>query len=186
NRALVRRATAGVAAWLRETGRSGGVVVGRDARHGSAEFAADAAAVLAGAGLEALLLPAPIPTPAAAFAVRHLGAVAGIVVTASHNPPQDNGYKLYLGDGAQIVSPADVEISAAIDAVGSLAEVPLAPERVTQLGDEVVQAYVDAVVGLLRPGGPRDVRAIYTALHGVGAAVVRRAFAAAGFPPLVE
>jgi len=186
NRALVRRATAGVAAWLRETGRSGGVVVGRDARHGSAEFAADAAAVLAGAGLEALLLPAPIPTPAAAFAVRHLGAVAGIVVTASHNPPQDNGYKLYLGDGAQIVSPADVEISAAIDAVGSLAEVPLAPERVTQLGDEVVQAYVDAVVGLLRPGGPRDVRAIYTAMHGVGAAVVRRAFAAAGFPPLVE
>jgi phosphomannomutase len=186
NRALVRRATAGVATWLRGTRVEGPVVVGRDARHGSAAFAADAAAVLAGAGWEVRRVRDPLPTPVLAFAVRHLGAAAGIMVTASHNPPADNGYKLYLGDGAQIVPPVDSEVSAAIDAVGPLDGVPLASEGVVEVGDELVDAYVAAALGLLRPDGARSVRAVYTALHGVGARVVRRAFAAAGFPAPVE
>ena len=186
NRALVRRATAGVAAWLRGTGARGPVVVGRDARHGSATFAADAAAVLAGAGWEVRHVRDPLPTPVLAFAVRHLGAAAGIMVTASHNPPADNGYKLYLGDGAQIVPPVDSEVSAAIDAVGPLTGVRLAAEGVVEVGHELVDAYVTAALALLRPDGPRSLQAVYTALHGVGAPVVRRAFAAAGFPPPVE
>ncbi len=182
NRALVRRATAGVAAWLRSSGASGPVVIGRDARHGSAEFAADAAAVLAGAGWSVLLLPRPLPTPVLAFAVRHVGAAAGIMITASHNPPQDNGYKLYLGDGAQIVPPVDAEVSAAIDAVGPLAGVALGEDGIEVVDETVVAAYVDAVAGLLLPGSGRAVRTVYTAMHGVGAAVLLHAFAAAGFP----
>ena len=128
NRALVRRATAGVAAWLHQQGLVGPVVVGRDARHGSAEFAEDTAAVLAGAGFPVHVLPRPLPTPVTAFATLHEGAIAGIMITASHNPPQDNGYKLYLGDGAQIVGPVDAEISACIDAVGALTTVPLSDD----------------------------------------------------------
>ena len=186
NRALVRRATAGVAAWLRTQGVEGPVVVGRDARHGSEEFAADAAAVLAGAGWPVLVSPGPLPTPLLAFAVRHLGAVAGIMITASHNPKQDNGYKLYLGDGAQIVPPVDEEISGHIDAVGSLADVPLSTDGIEVLDEDVVQAYVAGAAGLLRPGSPREVSVVYTAMHGVGAAVARRAFAAAGVPVPTE
>ncbi|HEX4867540.1 MAG TPA: phospho-sugar mutase [Acidimicrobiales bacterium] len=186
NRALVRRATAGVAAWLSDTGRTGAVVVGRDARHGSAEFAEDTAAVLAGAGFEVLVLPRPLPTPVAAFAVLHHRAAAGIVITASHNPPQDNGYKLYLGDGAQIVPPVDGEISARIDAVGSLLDVPLGERGIRLLDDTTLDAYLAAVSGLLTAGGRREVTAVYTAMHGVGAGTVRRAFAAAGFPDLHE
>jgi phosphomannomutase len=183
NRALVRRATAGVAAWLRAAGLDGPVVVGRDARHGSADFADDTAAVFAGAGFPVLVLPAPIPTPVAAFAVRHLRAVAGVVVTASHNPPADNGYKLYLGDGAQIVPPVDSEISAHIDAVGPLADVPLGTEGIADVGAELVDAYLHGAMGLLAAGGPRQLSVVHTALHGVGAATVRAAFARAGFDP---
>ena len=185
NRALVRRATAGVAAWLRAQGRLGPVVVGRDARHGSAEFAADTAAVLAGAGFPVLALPRPLPTPVTAFAVLHHQAVAGIMITASHNPPADNGYKLYLGDGAQIVPPVDGEISAHIDAVGSLAEVPITTDGVAELDDGTLEAYLAAAVDLLPPG-PRELSAVYTAMHGVGAETVRAAFARAGFPSLHE
>jgi phosphomannomutase len=181
NRALVRRATAGVAAWLRGEGQVGPVVVGRDARHGSAEFAADTAAVLAGAGIPVLVLPRPLPTPLTAFAVRHLGAVAGVMITASHNPPQDNGYKLYLSDGAQIVPPVDTAISEHIDAVGSLADVPLAEEGITVLDDAVLDAYLDGAAAMLADG-PREVSVVYTAMHGVGAETIRRAFAQAGFP----
>jgi phosphomannomutase len=180
NRALVRRATAGVAAWLHEQGLDGPVVVGRDARHGSADFAAETAAVLSGAGFEVLVLPRPLPTPVTAFATLHEGAVAGIMITASHNPPQDNGYKLYLGDGAQIVGPVDEEISACIDAVGPLAAIPLDDGRVAVLGDEVLDAYVAGAVALVPPG-PRELVTVYTAMHGVGAETVRRAFADAGF-----
>ena len=185
NRALVRRATAGVAAWLRSSGATGPVVLGRDARHGSAAFEADAAAVLSGAGWPVRVLAEPLPTPVLAFAVRQLGAAAGIMITASHNPAADNGYKLYLGDGAQIVPPVDEEISRAIDAVGPLAGIPLSTATVETVGPELLDAYVAGAVGLLSPG-PRDVRLVHTAMHGVGAATARRTLVAAGFPAPVE
>jgi phosphomannomutase len=160
------------------------VVLGRDARHGSADFEEEAASVLAGAGFAVRVLPRPLPTPVLAFAVRHLGAAAGIMITASHNPPEDNGYKLYLGDGAQIVPPVDEEISERIDAVGLLRDVPRSSDDVVVLGDDVLDAYLAGATGMLRPGSPREVVGVYTAMHGVGAPVVRAAFAAAGFPPL--
>jgi phosphomannomutase len=136
NRVVVTRAAAGLCAYL--TARGGrSVVVGFDARHKSDVFARDTAEVVTGAGMRAHVLPRPLPTPVLAFAIRHLGADAGVMVTASHNPPQDNGYKVYLGDGSQIVPPADAEISAAIDAVGPLASVPRGDDWDT-LGDEVL------------------------------------------------
>ena len=186
NRALVRRATAGVAAWLRAAGADGPVVIGRDARHGSAEMAADTAAVLAGAGFAVAHLVDPLPTPVLAFAVQHLHAAAGIMITASHNPAADNGYKLYLSDGAQIVPPVDAEISAAIDAVGALADVPMSDEGIEEIGSELVAAYVAGAVALLVPGGARDVRLVHTAMHGVGGSTARAALVAAGFPAPIE
>jgi len=161
------------------------VVVGRDARHGSAEFAADTAAVVAGAGREVVVSPGPIPTPVLAFAIRHLGAAAGVVVTASHNPPADNGYKVYAGDGAQIVPPWDAEIAAHMAAVERVADLPLAPARdprISVLGDDVVDAYLDGVAGLRATDGPVDLRVAYTPMHGVGLDVLQRAFARAGLP----
>jgi phosphomannomutase len=184
NRVLVRRATAGLAAWLRATGRDGPVVVGRDARHGSAEFAADACAVLAGAGFAVWSTPRPLPTPTLAFAVKHLGCVAGVMITASHNPPRDNGYKVYVGDGAQIIPPMDSEISAAIDAVGPLASIPMSTVGISVVGEEVIDAYVAGIVGLsVDPA--REVRMAYTAMHGVGYELAAAAFRLAGFPDLV-
>ncbi|MGZ4438548.1 MAG: phospho-sugar mutase [Nocardioidaceae bacterium] len=182
NRVVVIRAAAGLAAYLREQGATPGstVVVGYDARHSSDVFAEDTAAVMEGAGLHALVLPRPLPTPVLAFAIRHLGCVAGVMVTASHNPPQDNGYKVYLGDGSQIVPPADAGISAAIDAVGALAHVPRG-DGWTRLGDEVLNSYVDGVSGLVAPGGPRDLRVVYTPLHGVGSETVTVVMEQAGF-----
>jgi phosphomannomutase len=178
NRALVRRAAAGLAAYLRARGGRR-VVIGYDARHKSREFALDSAAVFAGAGLDALLLPDHLPTPVLAFAVAHLGADAGVMVTASHNPPRDNGYKVYLGDGAQIVPPADADISAAIDAVGPLADVPLR-DAFTTLGGEVLEAYLDAATALV-PGGPRDICIVYTPMHGVGRDVALELLRRTGF-----
>ena len=179
NRTVVIRAAAGLAAYLNQRG-GGSVVVGHDARHKSEMFARDTAAVMRGAGLPALVLPRPLPTPVLAFAVRELGCAAGVMVTASHNPPQDNGYKVYLGDGSQIVPPADEEISAAIAAVGRLSHVPRSDDWQT-LGEEVVDAYVGAVAGVVR-NGPRQVKAAYTPLHGVGAELVRAVLRRAGFP----
>ncbi len=188
NRAVVVRAAAGLAAYLLAQGHGRGedreaglVVIGYDARHKSLDFARDTAAVMTGAGLRAALLPRPLPTPVLAFAVRHLGAVAGVTVTASHNPPQDNGYKVYLGDGSQIVPPADAEIAAAIDAVGPLADVPRPETGWQTLGPETVDAYLDRAAGVLTEGGPRDLRLVHTALHGVGSDTLREAFVRAGF-----
>ncbi|MFJ4435568.1 phospho-sugar mutase [Streptomyces sp. NPDC088923] len=192
NRAVVIRAAAGLAAFLREHGRGDGlVVVGYDARHKSADFARDTAAVLTGAGLRAAVLPRPLPTPVLAFAIGHLGAVAGVEVTASHNPPRDNGYKVYLGfgypepgegAGSQIVAPADAEIAAGIEAVDALDQVPRAEDGWTVLGDDVLEAYVERAVSVLAPGSPRTARIVHTALHGVGTETVTATFARAGFP----
>ncbi|MFE5618597.1 phospho-sugar mutase [Streptomyces sp. NPDC056470] len=184
NRAVVIRAAAGLAAYLKAKGHAGGlVVIGYDARYKSADFARDTAAVMTGAGLRAALLPRPLPTPVLAYAIRHLGAVAGVEVTASHNPPRDNGYKVYLGDGSQIVPPADAEIAAEIDAVRSLDDVPRAADGWETLGDEVLEAYLARTDAVLTPGSPRGVRTVYTAMHGVGKDVLTAAFARAGFPP---
>ncbi|MFF2845179.1 phospho-sugar mutase [Streptomyces sp. NPDC058001] len=183
NRAVVIRAAAGLAAYLRGKGQGDGlVVVGYDARHKSADFARDTAAVMVGAGLRAAVLPRPLPTPVLAFAIRHLGAVAGVEVTASHNPPRDNGYKVYLGDGSQIVPPADAEIAAEIDAVHALADVPRPDAGWEILGDEVLDAYLARTDAVLASGSPRTARVVYTAMHGVGKDTLLAAFARAGFP----
>ncbi|SEO99990.1 phosphomannomutase [Actinacidiphila rubida] len=181
NRVVVIRAAAGLAGYL--SARGGGlVVIGYDARHKSREFAYDTAAVMCGAGLRAVLLPRPLPTPVLAYAIRHLGAAAGVMVTASHNPPQDNGYKVYLGDGSQIVPPADAEIAAQIAAVGPLASVPRPESGWDVLGDEVLDAYLERAAAVVRPGGERDVAVVYTPMHGVGLETLVAAFARAGFP----
>jgi len=182
NRAVVRATTAALAQWLRarapaaagDLAAEAGVVIGCDARHRSDEFADEAARVLAGAGIGVHLLPRRQPTPLLAFAVPHLRAAAGIMITASHNPPADNGYKLYLGDGAQIVPPADAQIESAIRGLGPLPEVGLAPldsPLIVRHGDEVASAYLDLVCagrcprrgagggrGAHGPGRRRDVR----------------------------
>ncbi|WP_068253295.1 phospho-sugar mutase [Janibacter corallicola] len=158
------------------------VVIGRDARYGSADFATDTAAVVTAAGGRAALLPGPLPTPVLAFAIRHLGADAGVMVTASHNPPQDNGYKVYLGDGSQIVPPSDRQIADRIAEVGSLADVPRADSGWEVLGDEVLEAYLDAVAGVVAADSPRELSVLHTSLHGVGDGTLRAAFARAGFP----
>ena len=178
NRVVVSRAAAGLAAYLAQRG-GGSVVIGYDARRNSDVFAQDTARIMAGAGISAMLLPSALPTPVLAFAVRHLGCAAGVMVTASHNPPDDNGYKVYLGDGSQIVPPADAEISECIAAVGALASIPQSDEYRT-LDGAVLDAYVARAVSLLGDG-PRDVSAVYTAMHGVGGEVFMRVVADAGF-----
>ncbi|HEX5367641.1 MAG TPA: phospho-sugar mutase [Acidimicrobiales bacterium] len=187
NRAVVIRATAGLAAHLVATGHAGGaVVVGHDARHRSDVFARDTAAVLAAAGFEVHLGDRPLPTPVVAFAVLHLGCCAGVQITASHNPAADNGYKLYLGDGAQIVPPVDAEVAAQIDAVGPLASVPRAgpgDPRITPVGDALAAAYVEGARRQVVEPAARDVSVVYTPLHGVGRQVVVEVLTAAGFPP---
>ncbi|MGK4581173.1 phospho-sugar mutase [Kitasatospora sp. HPMI-4] len=182
NRAVVIRAAAGLAAYVKKQQLGDLVVIGYDARHKSYDFARDTAAVMVGAGLRAALLPRPLPTPVLAFAIRHLGAAAGVTVTASHNPPQDNGYKVYLGDGSQIVPPADAGIADEIDAIASLADVPRAESGWEVLGKEVIEAYLDRAVSTVDAGGARDLNVVYTPLHGVGRDILLSAFERAGFP----
>ncbi|KUM74686.1 phospho-sugar mutase [Streptomyces curacoi] len=183
NRTVVIRAAAGLAAYLKKHGHENGlVVIGYDARHKSEDFARDTAAVMTGAGLRAAVLPRPLPTPVLAYAIRHLGAVAGVEVTASHNPPRDNGYKVYLGDGSQIVPPADVEIAEEIAAVPSLTVVPRPTEGWDTLDDSVLDAYLARTDAVLAPDSPRTARTVYTAMHGVGKDVLLAAFERAGFP----
>ena len=183
NRVVVAQAAAGLAAYLREQEATPSAVVGFDARHNSDVFARDTAEILAGAGVRAVLLPEPLPTPVLAFAIGHLGLSAGVMVTASHNPPRDNGYKVYLGDTSQIVPPADVDISAAIDRVGRVDELPRSDDYLVA-APEVADAYVAAAAATVPPG-PREVRAVYTPLHGVGLRTLERTVEAAGFPALV-
>ncbi|HLI40128.1 MAG TPA: phospho-sugar mutase, partial [Streptosporangiaceae bacterium] len=201
NRAVVRAATAAVAGWLAgQGGRAGGpggpgpsgaragVVVGCDARHRSAEFADEAARVLAGAGIAVHLLPAPCPTPLLAFGVRHLGAAAGVMITASHNPAADNGYKLYLGDGAQVIPPVDAEVERRMAGLGPLSRVPVASAAsplIARCGDEVARAYLDAVVAAAGPPPPgaAKLKVVYTPMHGVAGPLLLRAAAAAGYAP---
>ncbi|GHD11319.1 phosphomannomutase [Streptomyces violarus] len=183
NRSVVIRAAAGLAAYLKKQGHPDGlVVIGYDARHKSHDFALDTAAVMTGAGLRAAVLPRPLPTPVLAFAIRHLGAVAGVEVTASHNPPRDNGYKVYLGDGSQIVPPADADIAAEIAAVASLTTVPRPTHGWDTLDDSVLDAYLTRTDAVLAKDSPRTARTVYTAMHGVGKDVLLAAFARAGFP----
>lgn len=179
NRVVVVRAAAGLATYLRDTGARGPVVIGYDARRNSDVFARDTADVVTGAGYDALLLPRPLPTPLLAFAIRELGCSAGVMVTASHNPPQDNGYKVYLGDGSQIVPPADSGIAERIAAVGPVSEVPRG--RGGKVLDEtIVDRYLDTVAELAADG-PRDLDIVYTPLHGVGGTSVVQVLETAGF-----
>jgi phosphomannomutase len=191
NRAVVRAATAAVAGWLlgSASGASGdtvSVAVGCDARHRSAEFADEAARVLAGAGIAVHMLPQPGPTPLLAFAVRHLGVSAGVMITASHNPAADNGYKLYLSDGAQVIPPVDAEIEARIADLGPLSQIPVAAAAsplIIRHGDEIARAYLDAVVAAAAgPGSDLPkLNVVYTPMHGVAGDLMLRAIAQAGF-----
>ncbi|HEY1623047.1 MAG TPA: phospho-sugar mutase [Streptosporangiaceae bacterium] len=182
NRAVVRGATAAVAGWL-SASPDPSVVVGCDARHRSAEFADEAARVLAGAGIAVHMLPLPCPTPLLAFAVRELRASAGIMITASHNPARDNGYKLYLSDGAQVIPPADREIEARIATLGPLSAVPVAATDsplITRHGDEIAAAYLTAITDITNSGAP-PLNVVYTPMHGVAGSLMLRAMDAAGF-----
>ncbi|QFZ23283.1 phospho-sugar mutase [Saccharothrix syringae] len=179
NRAVVVRTTAGLATWLKANGHVGTVFVGRDARHGSEAFAAAAAGVLAAEGFTVRVLPGPLPTPVLAFLVRAHDAVAGVQITASHNPPADNGYKLYLAGGGQIVPPADREIEAAIRTVPAAVSVPLSDDHGT-VPDAEVDAYLERVASLPR-GTARDLRVVLTPMHGVGGAMAVEALRRAGF-----
>jgi len=194
NVATVVRTTAGLASWLSASGlsapgpsasglstpgTSGLVFVGRDARHGSEEFCTAAAEVMAAAGFDVRVLPGPLPTPVLAFLVRRHGAVAGIQITASHNPPADNGYKLYLTGGSQIVPPSDGEIEKAIEAVPAAVSVPRA-STFTTVSDAEVDEYLERVATLPRQNA-RELKIALTPMHGVGGAFAVEALRRAGF-----
>jgi len=190
NRVLVAQAAAGFAAYLREraNGATPTVVIGYDGRRNSRTFATDSAELFAGAGLRAILLPRLLPTPVLAFAVRHLGADAGVMVTASHNPPDDNGYKVYLGggdQGSQIVSPADARIADAIQRIADADDIRALPRSTAYeiAGDDIVDAYVTATAAVApAPAGAAGMRWVYTAMHGVGWETLSRILESAGYP----
>ena len=184
NRVVVGQAASGLATYLLDHGLAGGkVIIGFDARHKSDVFAQDTAEIMSGAGFQTMITSGPLPTPVVAFAIRHLNCVAGAVVTASHNPPQDNGYKVYLGDGSQIVPPADAEISSRIEEIAkhSLDDVPRS-QSYAVLGEELVDAYLDRIASLVPADAPRELRWVYTPLHGVGGSLVEQAVAVCRFP----
>jgi len=189
NRVLVSQAAAGFAAYLLERGESPSVVIGYDGRTNSRVFAQDTAEIMQGAGVRAILLPRLLPTPVLAFAVRHLDVSAGVMVTASHNPAADNGYKVYLGgfdEGSQIVSPADAEIATQISRVASESSVLDLP-RATDYAiapESVVEEYVRQTASIV-PDGLEQLTVVYTAMHGVGWETASAVFAAAGFDDIV-
>ena len=192
NRVLVAQAAAGLAAFVRERAadedRVPTVVIGYDGRRNSDVFAQDSAEIFAGAGLRAILLPRLLPTPVLAFAVRKLGADAGVMVTASHNPPNDNGYKVYLGgadDGAQIVSPADAEIAAHIQRIADAGDVGALPRSLgyETAPESLVDAYIAATAAVApAPDGAQGLTWVYTAMHGVGWETLSRILEVAGYP----
>ena len=192
NRAVVGRTAAGIIAYMKERNLTS-VVIGRDARYGSEDYTFETAEIMSGAGMKVFVLPRPLPTPVLAFATNELGCDVGIMVTASHNPPQDNGYKVYLGGtvdgieyrGSQIVSPTDVSIAHKIAAITSLKEQPRGKEW-TVLGEEIIEKYIDRTAALATK--PGSLRIVYTAMHGVGTETLQRVFHKAGFtsPILVE
>jgi phosphomannomutase len=191
NRAVVIRASRGLADWALANvpdARTRGVVVGYDARPDSPQFARDTAAVMAAAGLRVALFDRPAPTPLAAFAMRVRNAATGVVVTASHNPPADNGYKVYDPTAIQITAPTDAEIAAAIAAVGPAREVPGVGKApfdlgVESIGGEIVDEYLAAIAGERPDHGDvdRSVPIVLTSLHGVGGELAMRALREAGF-----
>ena len=189
NRAVVGRAASGIVAYMKERNLTS-VVIGRDARYGSEDYTFETAEIMSGAGMEVFILPRPLPTPVLAFATAHLGCDIGIMVTASHNPPQDNGYKVYVGpvaDGinyasSQIINPTDGFIASDIDAVTSLKSLARG-KNWTVLGEEVISEYVSRTSALApRPG---DLKIVYTAMHGVGTETIQRVFNHAGFATLI-
>jgi len=189
NRAVVGRTAAGIASYMKKRGMTK-VVIGRDARYGSEDYTIETSEIMSGAGMEVFILPRPLPTPVLAFATSHLGCDIGIMVTASHNPPQDNGYKVYVGpvaDGinyasSQIINPTDGFIASDIDAVTSLKSLARG-KNWTVLGEEVISEYVLRTSALApRPG---DLKIVYTAMHGVGTETIQRVFNHAGFATLI-
>jgi phosphomannomutase len=189
NRAVVGRAAAGIATYMAARGMKS-VVIGRDARYGSEDYTQESAEILSGAGMDVYILPRPLPTPVLAFATAHLKCDVGIMVTASHNPPQDNGYKVYIGptaDGinyanSQIINPTDTYIASDIAAVTSLKSLPRG-KKWTILGEDVITEYIQRTIKLApRPG---DIKIVYTAMHGVGTETVQRVFNHAGFATLI-
>ena len=196
NRAVVIRAAAGLARYLSDSVGPSVVVIGYDGRHRSTDFATDTAAVMTAAGHTALLMPRMLPTPVLAFATRALNADAGVMVTASHNPPQDNGYKVYLGgravtdsgQGAQIVPPFDADIASRIADVESVLGVPRAQDGWGTVPESVIDDYVTAAanVGPDPDGRRAATRVVITSLHGVGSECMRRALAQAGFTDVHE
>ena len=189
NRAVVGRTAAGIASYMKKRNMKT-VVIGRDARHGSEDFTFESAEIFSGAGMQVFVLPRPLPTPVLAFATSYLQCDIGIMVTASHNPPQDNGYKVYVGptaDGisyaaSQIINPTDTYMAAEIAAITSLAAQPRS-RTWTVLGEDVVDEYIKRTSALApRPG---DIKVVYTAMHGVGTETVQKVFSKAGFTGLV-
>ena len=186
NRAVVGRAAAGIAAYMKERNLTS-VVIGRDARYGSEDFTFETAEIMSGAGFKVFVLPRPLPTPVLAFATNELACDVGIMVTASHNPPQDNGYKVYLGGtvdgieyrGSQIVSPTDVSIAQKIDAITSLKAQPRGKVW-SVLGEEVIEKYIARTASLATK--PGNLKIVYTAMHGVGTETIQRVFEKSGFP----
>ncbi len=190
NLVVVARAAAGLAKYLNDKCTNKSIVIGYDARHNSELFARVSAQILSGAGITPLLFPHTVPTPVLAFAIRHLNADAGVMVTASHNPPQDNGYKVYLGSGAQIVPPADIEIANYIQQVTNAGPVRDLPhgDTWTTLDASTEQAYLNHTAQLVNKEISKntDLKTVYTAMHGVGGKLFMELARSAGFPEPIK
>ena len=189
NRAVVGRTAAGIASYMKERGMNR-VVIGRDARYGSEDFTNESAEIFAGAGFEVFVLPRPLPTPVLAFATQYLKCDVGVMVTASHNPPEDNGYKVYIGPSAdgidyaasQIITPTDSLIAKEIASIVSLSSTPRGKSW-TVIEEELISEYVRRTA--LIATKPGNLKIVYTAMHGVGTEIAQRVFNHAGFATLI-